>query len=548
MADAVGCPRPWGGPTVDVDAGPAPPGGWDDPALIGLVHERTATPPDRKARGAWYTPPDVVAGLVELATADGWVPERVIDPTCGGGAFLLAALDRLVTLGVSPGEAVDRVVGVDVDRGAAEAARWSVSLWAAARGVGPRTGAGEPAEPDGVVVGDSLTAWPQQWSGPATLVVGNPPFASPLRSGALPPAALEVRRARDDLLGPYADLAAIHLVVAVERVGPGSRVVLVVPQSLLAGRDTGNLRRWLDEVAPLRALWASREAVFDAGVRVWAPVLEVGSAPVGPITLARGRAVEPSGTATGRGWAALAADAVGSPRPPRYSGRLGELVTATAGFRDEHYGLVAACRELDPDAEAPGPGWGRLVTVGSVDPLSVGWGREPTRFGGRRWTRPVIDPSALSPKVGAWLERQLRPKVVLATQSRLLEPAVDRVGDVAPATPLIAVHAEPAELDRVAAVLLAPPVLLWAWRRSFGAAMSVEAVKLAARQVGDVPLPVDDDRWAEAAGLVAGADGGPGPGAWASTVEVARLMNAAYGGSVEVFQWWLARVRPPART
>ena len=171
-------------------------------------------------------------------------------------------------------------------------------------------------------------------------------------------------------------------------------------------------------------------------------------------------------------------------------------------------GLVGACREAEPAEQAGdvGPRVARVVTVGSIDPLVIDWGVEPTRFGGATWTHPVVDREQLPPKVGRWLDRLSRPKVLLATQAKVLEPVIDRTGDVAPATPLIAVLASEDDLDRVAAVLLAPPVTLWAWRRWFGAALSVDALKLSARQVAELPLPSGGrgaEAWDEASRLVA---------------------------------------------
>jgi len=538
---------------------PEPPGGWADPWLVGLVHELAAPTADRRSRGAWYTPRPVVDGLLALAVGPASaLPALVVDPTCGGGAFLLAALDRLAGAGVDRDEALGRVAGLDVDPGAVEVTRWGLALWWLARG-----GDG-PVPALDVGRGDALTPWPQRWRRVPVLVIGNPPFATPLKQGALPDVAARFRAGRADVLGPYADLAAIHLLQATEQVAPGSTVALVQPQSVLAGRDTAGLRAHLASTAPLRALWAAREAVFDAGVRSCAVVLDV-SGPAGPqpgseVVVARGPAVAVGGRRSVAPWGELAADALGAPSLPATlvgpstgrsgPGRLGDLATATAGFRDEHYALVAACREAAPGEDADGRTTARLVTVGAVDPLWISWGAAPIRFGGRDWDRPVVDRDALPPRIGGWLDRQLRPKVLLATQSRLLEPVVDRDGIVAPATPLIAVHAEADQLDRVAAVLLAPPVVVWAWRRWFGTAMAIDAVKLAARQVREVPLPADLTRWDEAAALLGAgtarapvdedADGGRAA-ARAVALEVARLMTAAYGAGPAVFDWWRDR-------
>ncbi|MEL6984653.1 MAG: hypothetical protein AAFO29_19655, partial [Actinomycetota bacterium] len=362
-----------------------------------------------------------------------------------------------------------------------------------------------------------------------------------------------VRAANRDLRGPYSDLAAGHLLAALRAAGPTGTVAMILPQSVLASRDTEALRTHCDETTPLQALWATRTAVFDASVRACAVVLGPRHEPRQSVTLAAGPAVElvrrsdETDIEPGR-WAGHAARALGAPTMPATlgtapAGTLADLATATAGFRDEYYGLVAACREWDgPEGDEPN----RLVTVGSVDPLQLAWGRRSCRLGGRNWDRPVIDVGALDDKVGTWVEQRLVPKVVLATQSRVLEPVVDRHGRLIPATPLIALTAPADQLDRLAAVLLAPPVVAWAWQRWFGASLSVDALKLAARQVLELPLPPDEGAWQEAAALVASADDAPPEEAaeWADAV--ARCMNRAYGADPEVLAWWRARSVAPS--
>lgn len=587
---------------------PTPPGerGWADPRLLGHVHEQATTPNDRRARGAWYTPTSVVIGLTAAAftlhadASAAPVPARIVDPTCGGGAFLLAALDALVAAGLTPAEAVARVHGLDLDPTAVAVSHRSVGLWLAAQGgPGPKLTAPSPfAESASAAIdvrcGDALVDLCDQWTGPGTLVLGNPPFASPLKAGAMPERAAAYRLEHAELLGPYADLGAVHLLRVLEQVGEGSTVALVLPQSVLAARDTEGLRRWCHDHGRLLGLWAAREALFDAGVRPCAPVVHRADRPEcrspspstpspsapppdpSSVPPSRFEPIEGDREAVSAGaggqvhvfggpdvtwrssrpadrWGPLAADALGAPGlPPLGADTLASLATGTAGFRDEHYALVDACREWEPvDGEPlPGAGLSRIATVGSVDPLQFDWGRRPFTFGGQRRTRPVADRELLPPKVQRWFDRVRGPKVLLATQAKLLEPVIDRRGTTVPATPLVAVLADPADLDRVAAVLLAPPVVLWAWRRWFGSALSVDAVKLAARQVGELPLPRDTAAWDEAAALVATADDLEPPEAWDRVTVVAELMTEAYGADREVFAWWQARrkARPGAAT
>ncbi|MEL7158829.1 MAG: N-6 DNA methylase, partial [Actinomycetota bacterium] len=373
---------------------PTPPGGWADPRLVGHVHERAATPQDRKRRGAWYTPASVVTGLTAAALARGDAepaPDLIIDPTCGGGAFLLAALDLLERQGVRPAEAVGRVRGLDLDETAVEVTRWAVLLWLWAR-VPAGVERHEAMASIDIRLGDALAGLPASWTDGPVAVVGNPPFASPLKAGAMPERAVALRQERHELLGPYADLGALHLLHAVESVAAGSTVALVQPQSVLSGRDTAGLRDWCDERGWLRGLWAARTNLFDAGIRPCAPILHLRPDPEPALGSARPVALFHGPNVTARGhrplddWGPLAADALGAPRLPELSGEtLGSLATATAGFRDEHYALAAACQEWEGDDTGPPPGGSeaRVVTVGSVDPLWVDWGVRPYRFGGR---------------------------------------------------------------------------------------------------------------------------------------------------------------------
>lgn len=512
-----------------------PPGGWANPWLVGVAHEQAAKSIDRTKRGAWYTPRGVVEGLVALALAgDNLTPAFTVDPTCGGGAFILAVLDHLVSCGVAPAKALRSVGGVDIDSGAVAVARVAIELWALANGC-------DTPEPL-VEVGDALVDYPKHWPVPNAMI-GNPPFASPLKAKAVDVNANKFREARPELFGPYADTAACHLVRAVDLVAAGGVVCLVQPVSVLSGRDTEAMRKHLSAVAPTEAMWCTGQAVFDAGVRVAAPVLRPGSDPA-RVALATGPrprivsavAAESLGE-NERQWSGLAATALGVPWVELdTSSRLGDIANATAGFRDEHYGLAAACVEQEGSQSDL-----RLTTVGSIDPLFGWWGERPTRFATKLWHKPVIEPEKLDPKVRRWLDNQMRPKVVLPTQSKVLEPLIDVDGRIVPATPVLAIHTTVERLHHVAAVLLAPPVVAWALRRSFGSALSLDAVKLSASQVQELPLPTNREPWDEAATMLSETNPASYPDALSLAKSVSELMMAAYGAHPEVMEWYESR-------
>ncbi len=521
-----------------------PPNGWADPWLPGLLHELSAPGAARKSRGAWYTPRTLVDGLVRFVHEVADPPDFVLDPTCGGGAFLLAALDHKVASGIQPTQALEQVAGADIDPGAVLASRWALELWAAGHGIE------KAAARIDVAVADALHTDLTEMRPSRRLILGNPPFASPLKHGAFPAAAVTYRERHAEDLGQYADLAAVHLHRCIETSAAGSVVALVLPQSVVSSRDVAPYRDRLPDFTTTVGMWAAREAVFDAGVRTCAPVVAVGptdgGAPkVHDVALASGPDVEHAGRSPAAGWSAYAARCLGGPTLPdavwSTPSTLADLCQATAGFRDEFYGLVAACGEWDHVGQPPN----RLLTVGCVDPLTTTWGSRPIKFGGKKWTAPVIDPSALEGKVLRWWERQAKPKLVVATQSKVLEPVVDTSGDLVPSTPLLAVHADPEDLPWIAAVLLAPPVVAAAWERWFGAALAVDALKLAARQIAELPLPTDRAMWERAAGLIAEAVDTrkllEPDEASVLTAEVAAIMNEAYGADASVLDWWSQR-------
>ncbi|HEY6533320.1 MAG TPA: hypothetical protein VIY72_13505, partial [Acidimicrobiales bacterium] len=211
-----------------------------------------------------------------------------------------------------------------------------------------------------------------------------------------------------------------------------------------------------------------------------------------------------------------------------------------------------------PPPELP-PGHAALVTAGLVEPARVLWGRHLTRFAGRRLRAPAVDVESLrrraaapdgDRRLSAWADARLRPKVVVATQTRTVEVAVDDTGSWWPSVPVISVVLEP-EHDTtegrwlVAAALMAPPVTAWAAERSAGTAMARHALKLPARQLLEVPLPLDPDAWAEGAALlreVPGADDAARPSLLAAA---GRTLTAAHAlphqHHDQVLRWWAGR-------
>ena len=546
--------------TVVLSGAALPQGSERGPDALGHAYEALADEALRRL-GLHYTPATVAERLVAIgldgldgldahhpaASTGRDLAPVVCDPACGGGAFLLAAARHLDRAGVDRRVVVERhLVGIDVDPVASAVAATALVLWS-----------GDAATMARVSTCDALTRlpWPERPALGFDLVIGNPPFQSQLASRTARGAegSARLRAHLGDGASGYADTSALFLLAAVGQVRPRGRVVLIQPQSVLAGRDTAAVRRVVDERAPLEGLWVCDEPVFAAGTRVCAPVLRVvdEEAMRATTTTVRrwwGPSVRraEAGEAPSPGiWASLAAGLRDTPVVHLSAPPDDGLAGATAGFRDQFYGLVDHVREATgaPD-ERP------LVTSGLIDPAECAWGWRDLRFARQRWRAPVVDVAGLgvaNPALGAWVADRLVPKVLVATQTRVLEAVADVEGIWVPSTPVIAVPAPPGRLWHVLAALLAPPVTAWALQRSAGTALAPDALKLSAAQVRAVPAPVDAKAWDDGAAAAQAAQEAASDAARRDALEVmGRAMVAAHGlagaDGDALSAWWLRRL------
>jgi hypothetical protein len=559
VADAVGAGRAAAGLPLLARAGrpdpallaatapPAPP----RPELLPAAYATVLAPAVRRRRGHVHTP-EPVARRVAAVTLAGVDPQRttVVDPAVGGGALLLAAARELAAAGAPLPAVVRRLRGTDVDPLAVAVAETALGLLAAE--------GGQVTEAH-LAVADALDGdHPLLATASADAAVGNPPFLSQLaRATARDPATTARLRARyGDAARAYADAANLFLLRALAAVRPGGRVGMILPEAFLAARDARPARRAAIETARLVWLWRSVEPAFDgADSRVVALVFERTTE-----TPARSHAVRradgPSfrslaplrvsrdALAAAPTWSPLVADRRIPAVAPRADGLLGLYCRATAGFRDEYYGLVPLVVEGDDGHEKP-----RLVTCGLLDPARCWWGERPARFAGRAWRRPVVDLARLTPasRLEAWARRLLVPKLVLATQTKVLEVAADPAGRMLPATPVISVLVAPGRLWHVAAALGSPVLSTLVARHHAGSALAPDAIRIPARAVSGLPAPADAAAWDEGAALFRSAAEAPDERTRLEIlVRCGAIMCAAYGidsaRAPALLDWWAARL------
>jgi hypothetical protein len=528
-----------------------PPGAAPAEAPLAGVLERATPDEQRRVNGLYVTPSWLADHLVERAFDGLPLPldqVALCDPACGGGAFLLAGARALHARGVPRTTVVRELVwGADVDPVGLATAEAALALWA-----------GEAPPPGRLVLGDALVGGPELWPDRPGLgfgaVVGNPPFLNQLGRATTRTAAETSRlRARfGAAVRAYTDAAWLFLLLGCELARLGGRVALVEPLSVVAARDAGSVRAALHGWAHLRELWVEDGATFAASVKVCAPVLEV-------IDLTA-RPKVPLRAGPDRVWADRLADAIEVPAVQLGSEagpRLGDIAEVTAGFRDEYYGLVPLVREAEPgDAAAP------LVTSGVLDWGCCRWSERASRFAKRSWQAPVVDTDRFAeltadertPIVRAgvrWVERHQRPKVVVASQTRVVEAAVDEQGTWVPSVPVVGVLPRaavaggdpgPEALWRIAAAVAAPAATAWLFRRAPGTALGRGALKVAAGDLAALPLPADATAWATAADALRRWSAEPSAAAFAAYVEAATAM---YGSPPAVVDWWRGRLSRP---
>ena len=259
---------------------------------MGRPHRRRLAPPlhepllsraERRARGVYYTPPEIVRQLVRL-TLDGILtrrvseakltrrasegprrPLRILDPACGAGAMLAEVRAQLSSM------TSIEVFGVDLDPAAVTACRTQLlsrdQTWSRSGSAGASPSRPPPAQKFAIDVwhGDALFDDRLDSLGPFDVIVGNPPFVNIRQLAQCQPAAyIDQLRQRFRTVRGNFDLYVPFVERAWELLAPGGRCGLIVPN------------KWatLDYARPLRELLLAEttiEHVVDlSAIRVFA--------------------------------------------------------------------------------------------------------------------------------------------------------------------------------------------------------------------------------------------------------------------------------------
>jgi adenine-specific DNA-methyltransferase len=239
---------------------------------------------EKRAGGRVYTPAHLVTFILEQARyheSAGEPDATLLDPACGGGAFLVAAVVAIAERLRAEGKAPDRgdgrvgflravegtVWGVDVDPHACGLARTTVARAVAHLSPGPL--------PEGffrrnVVEADFLTSPldeipPPRGAGLA-FVVGNPPYVSAIRISARYKAEL---RQRYRTAGGRLDLYTVFLERSLALLRTGGTLAMVTPDKYLVSHSAGALRSFIAGEGAVRRIARFRShKVFEAAATV----------------------------------------------------------------------------------------------------------------------------------------------------------------------------------------------------------------------------------------------------------------------------------------
>lgn len=248
----------------------------------------------RKARGAFFTPPEISRFIAQWAIRG--PGDTVLEPSCGEASFLLAAGDRLRDL-TGGARASGRLFGVELHAASAAAAAALLRQ----RGL--------TAD---IETSDFFDVAPDRRY---DAVIGNPPYVRYQQfAGAARAKGLEAALAEGVRLTGLASAWAPFVVHAARFLKPGGRLGLVLPAELLTVKYAAPVRRFLLERFASVRLVMFEELVFPGVLEEVVLLLAEGTGPAPRFEVYQARdlgglaAVPSTGGVDGALWTGFAPD------------------------------------------------------------------------------------------------------------------------------------------------------------------------------------------------------------------------------------------------
>lgn len=203
-----------------------------------------------KLRGGYYTSSELAEWLCSWAIRK--PSDLVLEPSCGNGSFLAAAVKRMSKIGADEAAIGEQLRGVEIVAEEATAARKMLRATLGARAA------------DIVATGDFFSWWNSQSMPAFDAVIGNPPF---IRYQTFP----EPHRSRAmDIMGrlgltpnKLTNIWVPFVVAAAASLRPGGRLALVLPAELLQVTYAAQLRSFLNDRFARIDIVACNELFFE---------------------------------------------------------------------------------------------------------------------------------------------------------------------------------------------------------------------------------------------------------------------------------------------
>lgn len=227
-----------------------------------------------KGHGAVYTPPFLASLLLDQAMPYEHMTgeERVLDPACGSGVFLVGAFKRLVIHWRSRRQwkkptardlnkiLAHSIHGVEMESGAVDLTAFSLALavcdaleppviWESLRFEklrGRNLREGDFFDPD-TFSNRAEHDWPERFD----IVIGNPPFESKLTPAAK---ALDSARPKDQPKLPDKQIAYLFLEWGLRSLAQGGSLCLIQPSGLLYNNNPQDFRNYLMSLCRLHTV------------------------------------------------------------------------------------------------------------------------------------------------------------------------------------------------------------------------------------------------------------------------------------------------------
>ena len=203
-----------------------------------------------KLRGGYYTSSEVATWLCAWAIRS--TKDRILEPSCGDGAFLEAAVKRYAELGARSSTIANNLMGIEIVNDEADHARARLNGLLGQRGN------------DMVETADFFGWWQGSKQPTFDAVVGNPPFIryqtfpEPHRSRAM-----EIMLAQGLSPNRLTNIWVPFVVAAVASLRPGGRLALVLPAELLQVTYAAQLRSFLTDRFTRIDIVACNELFFE---------------------------------------------------------------------------------------------------------------------------------------------------------------------------------------------------------------------------------------------------------------------------------------------